>query len=267
MSFKNTISSLQDSVSAPFLHSGHSTAQYFWKKSALLIPLLLLSLIRGGGMALITYGAMLAGGLLADAAGRILRDRGISFRDGCAFFTMTLFFLILPPQTPAWMAALSAFAGMLAARELWGGLGQTVFHPALTAFVFLKFFSAGGTSLSSLPEGWIGIAAALLGAAGLAGLKLIRWEASLLYLAVLFALSKVLSAETLLLAFWFLTDVQSAPLTRAAHCVHALAAALLTAAASEAGHSFKDAAVFSLLFTSALNPWLEHWLRPKGSRR
>ena len=55
------------------------------------------------------------------------------------FVTGLLYPLILPPETPLWMAALGISFGVVFAKELFGGTGMNFVNPALAARAFLFF--------------------------------------------------------------------------------------------------------------------------------
>jgi len=53
--------------------------------------------------------------------------------------TVLLFTLSVPPTLPLWQAALGVAFGVIVGKEVFGGTGRNVFHPALTGLVFLYF--------------------------------------------------------------------------------------------------------------------------------
>ena len=55
------------------------------------------------------------------------------------FVTGILYPLILPPETPLWMAALGISFGVVFAKELFGGTGMNFVNPALAARAFVFF--------------------------------------------------------------------------------------------------------------------------------
>lgn len=56
-----------------------------------------------------------------------------------AGLTALLFTLLLPPSLPLWQAALGIAFGVIVGKEIFGGTGRNVFHPAVTGLVFLYF--------------------------------------------------------------------------------------------------------------------------------
>lgn len=57
------------------------------------------------------------------------------------FVTNVLFFLILPPTLPIWMAVIGIVFGVLFGKMVFGGFGKNIFNPALVgrAFIYVNF--------------------------------------------------------------------------------------------------------------------------------
>lgn len=98
--------------------------------------------------------ALAAGGGVALAFGFA---RGRALTEGLLLI-MLVYSLLLPPQVPLWIVALGALVAV-GSRELFGGLGYYVFHPALVgkAFLILLFPAAMTTGwVAPFAEGWGG---------------------------------------------------------------------------------------------------------------
>lgn len=59
-----------------------------------------------------------------------------------------LYALMLPPSAPLWMAGVGVVFGNLFAKQLFGGYGKTIFHPAAVGIMFLMI------SFPALIFGW-----------------------------------------------------------------------------------------------------------------
>jgi len=74
------------------------------------------------------------------------------------FVTGLLYPLILPPETPLWMAALGISFGVVFAKELFGGTGMNFVNPALAAraFVFFAYpaYMSGDQVWTAAPAGF-----------------------------------------------------------------------------------------------------------------
>lgn len=70
-----------------------------------------------------------------------LRLQGLSavpaLKDGSALLTGWLLALSLPPWAPWWIAAVGSLFAVVVAKQIFGGLGQNVFNPAMAARVML----------------------------------------------------------------------------------------------------------------------------------
>lgn len=77
--------------------------------------------------------------LLAEALMLRLRNRpvGIALSDGSAVVTAWLLVLCLPPTVPWWITVLGVAIAVVAAKQLYGGLGQNPFNPAMAAYCTL----------------------------------------------------------------------------------------------------------------------------------
>ncbi len=64
------------------------------------------------------------------------RDTSPAF-DGSAVITGILLALVLPPNLPLWMGAVGAAFGIIFGKQVFGGLGQNIFNPALIGRAFL----------------------------------------------------------------------------------------------------------------------------------
>jgi len=71
------------------------------------------------------------------------RSPGPAVRDGSAALTGVLLGLSLPPLLPWWISLVAVAAAIILAKQLYGGLGQNPFNPAMTGYaVVLVAFPA-----------------------------------------------------------------------------------------------------------------------------
>lgn len=77
--------------------------------------------------------------LAAEAAGLGLAGRPIrlGLSDGSALLTGWLLAMTLPPWAPWWVAVTGAFFAIIVGKQVFGGLGQNIFNPAMLARVAL----------------------------------------------------------------------------------------------------------------------------------
>ncbi|MGM0381794.1 MAG: RnfABCDGE type electron transport complex subunit D [bacterium] len=76
--------------------------------------------------------------LLTETAVLYIRGKNINLHDGSAAVTGLLLALCLPPEFPLTLTALGAIVAILLGKQLFGGLGDNIFNPALVGRVFLQ---------------------------------------------------------------------------------------------------------------------------------
>jgi electron transport complex protein RnfD len=97
---------------------------------------------------LLNTGAVLVAALLAEAIA--VHARGYSPRsalsDGSVWVTAALIGVTLPPLLPWWIPAIAGALAILLGKQVYGGLGQNVFNPAMVGYiaVVLAFPQATG---------------------------------------------------------------------------------------------------------------------------
>ena len=69
--------------------------------------------------------------MLAEAAFQKLMGKKVTIKDGSAAVTGLLLALILPAKAPLWMAAVGAVLAIGLGKQVYGGLGNNPFNPAL----------------------------------------------------------------------------------------------------------------------------------------
>jgi electron transport complex protein RnfD len=77
--------------------------------------------------------------LVCEAACIKLRKRPVLFflKDNSALLTAVLLALALPPFAPWWVTATAVFVAIVLAKQLYGGLGQNPFNPAMVGYALV----------------------------------------------------------------------------------------------------------------------------------
>jgi electron transport complex protein RnfD len=75
--------------------------------------------------------------LVTEAVLEILSKRKVTVLDGSAVITGLLLAYNLPPKVPFWLPIIGSFFAIAIGKQVFGGLGQNIFNPALAARVFL----------------------------------------------------------------------------------------------------------------------------------
>jgi electron transport complex protein RnfD len=158
---------------SPHLHAKASTPQIMWEVFVALIPAAAVAVYAFGldsvkVILVTTFSCVLLEALYQKLAG----DR-ITALDGSAALTGLLLALNLPPSAPWWLCIGGAIVAVIVAKQLFGGLGQNIFNPALTARVFLLIsFPSQMTrwvipaQAGHLPEKYLGFPTNLIGTGG-----------------------------------------------------------------------------------------------------
>ena len=91
-------------------------------------PVVAVAVLLFGYRALITMGVAMFFAMLAEAIW--LRRLNI-FGDGSAALTGLLLAMTLPPDVPWWIAAVGAVTAIIIGKQVYGGIGNNIFNPAL----------------------------------------------------------------------------------------------------------------------------------------
>ncbi len=126
-------------ISSPHAHNKLKTQQVMlWVVLATLPGLCALTYWFGMGT-LVNLAIVISCSLAFEAWFLRLRKRPVLFylKDNSALVTAILLGLSLPPFAPWWIAVLGAFFAIVLAKQLYGGLGNNPFNPAMVAYVIL----------------------------------------------------------------------------------------------------------------------------------
>jgi len=122
---------------SPHAHGGSSVSRAMTRVQLALLPATLFGFWMFGwpgiNIFVITIGACLAAELLCQ---RLMQVRS-SLGDGSAILTGWLLALSLPPWAPWWIGVLGGFIAIILGKQVFGGIGQNLFNPAMVARVAL----------------------------------------------------------------------------------------------------------------------------------
>ena len=121
-------------TASPHIRSLDSTPRIMWHVVASLVPVVLSAAWFFGVSALLQVATAMAVALLTERS----TGKGGAIADGSATITGLLLGLSLPAGFPLWMTALGAAFAIVFGKQVWGGLGQNVFNPALVGRAFLQ---------------------------------------------------------------------------------------------------------------------------------
>ena len=122
---------------SPHLHKDESVSKIMWTVVISLIPAGLAGVFIFGLNALWLIVLGIVSALFTEAVLQILTKRKITVLDGSAFITGLLLAYNLPAHVPFWLPIVGSFFSVAIGKQVFGGLGQNIFNPALVGRVFL----------------------------------------------------------------------------------------------------------------------------------
>jgi electron transport complex protein RnfD len=122
---------------SPHIHKPESVSRIMWTVVISLIPALIAGVIIFGlGALWVTLVAVVAA-VLTELIFGILTKKKITVLDGSAVITGILLAFNLPSGVPLWLPIAGAVFSIAIGKQVFGGLGQNIFNPALVGRVFL----------------------------------------------------------------------------------------------------------------------------------
>ncbi len=122
---------------APHIVKGASVRRIMWAVILSLVPAGIAGVGIFGQGALRMIIAGVAAAVVTEALLQKARGRRVSISDGSAVLTGLLLAYNLPPNAPLWLPVAGSIFAIAVGKQVFGGLGQNIFNPALTGRVFL----------------------------------------------------------------------------------------------------------------------------------
>jgi len=148
--------------SSPHIKSPESIKSVMSDVLVALFPAALAAIIFFGTPALITMIICTVAAMLTEAV--ILRNKNI-FGDGSAAVTGLLLALTLPPSPPWWLCVIGSVVAIVIGKQIFGGIGNNIFNPALVGRAVLLVSWAGHMTSWLSPVELTATATPLAGAA------------------------------------------------------------------------------------------------------
>jgi electron transport complex protein RnfD len=126
-------------VAGPYTHSRNSISRTMGLVMLALLPATLYSLYLFGWPAIFLFVTTLLASLLFEAGSLRLAGKRVRpfLLDGSALLTGWLLAMTLPPWAPWWIGVVGAFLAIVVGKQVFGGIGQNLFNPAMVARVAL----------------------------------------------------------------------------------------------------------------------------------
>lgn len=127
---------MMDFTTPPYLLKDASVRRVMLQVLAALLPGIAAYVWIFGPIILVQLAIATAAALAGEAIMLKLRDKPLAMflGDGSAIVTAWLIALTFPPLAPWWLIVVGALFAIVIAKQLYGGLGQNPFNPAMIAF-------------------------------------------------------------------------------------------------------------------------------------
>ena len=137
-------------TSSPHRRASVTTRSVMADVCIALIPAGLASVWFFGLRALILILTCVASCVLVEYAYQKITHQKVTAGDMSAVVTGLLLAYNLPANAPAWMAVIGSVIAIILVKQIFGGIGQNIFNPALMARAIL--FISWGTIMASYPQ-------------------------------------------------------------------------------------------------------------------
>jgi len=126
-------------IAGPYAHERTSVSRIMVLVVLALLPATLFSLWQFGWPAIFLFLITVGTCLIAEAACLRAAEKPLrpSLLDGSALLTGWLLAMSLPPWAPWWIGVLGGLIAIVVAKQVFGGIGQNLFNPAMVARVAL----------------------------------------------------------------------------------------------------------------------------------
>ncbi len=263
---------------APHIKVGTSTVQSHYIMIAALIPAMIAALMVHGFDALWILVLSVTAAVIAEGLSQYLFGQPIYAFDGHAILMGVVFALMLPPSIPWWMVFLGIVLTMVAAKQIFGGLGCYPFHPAMIGYMMLLV--SWGHQLN--PVGNMSLGTACPYAMALGGLILlftfrIKWRVTVPFFVGLIAsawafnasdpqnvagvVDQLVTGNVILAGFFLLTDNTTSPSNKLAQVLYGLMAGVLVMVIRVYG-IWMEVTPFVVLLVNMVAPILDR-IQPK----
>jgi electron transport complex protein RnfD len=126
-------------IAGPYAHERTSVSRTMGLVMLALLPATLLGLWQFGWPAIFLFLVTVAAALAAEAASLAIAGKPMRpfLTDGSAVLTGWLLAMTLPPWAPWWIGVVGSLIAIVVAKQVFGGIGQNLFNPAMVARVVL----------------------------------------------------------------------------------------------------------------------------------
>ncbi|PXV63248.1 electron transport complex protein RnfD [Halanaerobium congolense] len=124
-------------TSSPHIRAQDSVPKIMWSVVIALLPAVFAAVYFFKARAISVVLTAVAGAVLTEYIFQKIRNKKIMIKDGSAVVTGLLLALTLPPSIPLWTAFFGSVVAIGLGKQVFGGIGQNSFNPALVGRAFL----------------------------------------------------------------------------------------------------------------------------------
>ena len=127
-----------ESAVGPFAHNDNTSVRIMYTVVLTLLPAALFGVYQFGLNSLMVLTVGVGSAVLTEwVCLAAMKRRLLACMDGSAILTGLLLAMSLPPTFPMWMTAFGSVFAVIVGKQIYGGLGQNLFNPAMLARVML----------------------------------------------------------------------------------------------------------------------------------
>jgi electron transport complex protein RnfD len=128
-----------ETTSAPYTHQNSSVSRTMLLVMIALLPATIHGIYQFGLPALFIFVVTIAACIFFEAICLVIAGKPVRpyLLDGSAVLSGWLLAMTLPPWSPWWLATVGAFLAIVVGKQVFGGIGQNLFNPAMVARVAL----------------------------------------------------------------------------------------------------------------------------------
>ena len=271
------------------IREGVTIKSIMWSKIVILLVLSLFSVVVFGLQALALLLVSILAAVLTEAGIQKLTNQELTIQDGDAVLIGLIIALLLPPGIELWIPVVGVFFAVALVKHGFGGLGSTLFNPAIAAWVFMNMSwkALAGSKSISIPHigeytdllmefgagrmAEVSSVVLIIGGLYLIYKKYIDWRIPLLYLsstiimAVILGeeLSYVLTGMLFLGVFILAPDPTTSPITKNGRIIYGLLCGIMTVIYGYLTYNYVVAVLYTVFFANAVAPFIEKNTYPK----
>ncbi|PUU90736.1 MULTISPECIES: RnfABCDGE type electron transport complex subunit D [Halanaerobium] len=290
-------------TSSPHVRARDSVQKIMWSVVIALLPAVFAAVYFFKARAISVILTAVAGAVLTEYIFQKIRNKKIAVKDGSAVVTGLLLALTLPPSIPLWTAFFGSVVAIGLGKQVFGGIGQNPFNPALVGRAFLTAaypvlmttWTVDGVSTATplsqmkmdgiatdtwnLFVGQIGgslgetsALALLLGFAYLLYKGYVNWRIPLAMVGTVFLgtfafgvdpIFHLFAGGLMLGALFMATDMVSSPTTKLGRWIFGIGAGLLVVIIRLWG-GYPEGVMYSILLMNTAVPLINRYTRPRS---